>query len=94
MKMSVEEVDALKQEIENKDKLITIYRQKIAELEEELRIQIELAHSPGPGFSSYSQSDSKDEWAWRPEAPFRDFQSSGEKNSLAPLLKKSLQFSK
>ena len=60
-KMSVEEVDALKQEIEIKDKLITIYRQKIAELEEELRIQIELAHSRGPGFPSNSQSDSKEE---------------------------------
>ena len=61
MKMSVKEVDALKQEIENKDKLITIYRQKIADLEEELRIQIELARSRGPGFPSDSQSDSKDE---------------------------------
>ena len=47
--------------IENKDKLITIYRQKIADLEEELRIQIELAHNRGPSFPSNSQSDSKDE---------------------------------
>ena len=61
MKMAVKEVDALKQEIENKDKLITVYRQKIADLEEELRIQIELAHSRGPVFPSDSQSDSKDE---------------------------------
>ena len=64
MKMSLEEVEALKQEIGNKDKLITIYRQKIADLEEELRIQIELTHSRGPGFPTDSHSDSKDEWTW------------------------------